>query len=157
VRVRTETDLLAILGLADALGVAAVEGKVDESFGPLVSEWLTDETHKRSRLSALTNVLGLAGQDISRLHYQLLHRTASAVYEAQRYRASTALMLVHSFSTKRSGWTDFATFLQAIDLVSSPKPNEILGPKRIGTVEVYAAWLMDNLPAQLESELGVKP
>jgi hypothetical protein len=32
-----QTDLLAILGLDRNLAVAAVEGKVDESFGPLLS------------------------------------------------------------------------------------------------------------------------
>jgi hypothetical protein len=37
VRGRSQTDLLAILGLDRNLAVAAVEGKVDESFGPLLS------------------------------------------------------------------------------------------------------------------------
>ena len=36
----TQTDLLAALGAGDELAVMAVEAKVTESFGPLVSEWI---------------------------------------------------------------------------------------------------------------------
>jgi hypothetical protein len=46
----------------------------------------------------LCATLGLNTSDVGGLRYQLLHRTASAVYEAQRYRSRRAIMLVHSFS-----------------------------------------------------------
>jgi hypothetical protein len=38
----SQADLLAVVGLDGELAVMAVEGKVDESFGPLVSDWLRD-------------------------------------------------------------------------------------------------------------------
>jgi hypothetical protein len=59
VRGPTQTDLLAILGRRDVLLVAAVEGKVDESFGPFVSEWLTDSPDRRNRLDMLSGLLGV--------------------------------------------------------------------------------------------------
>jgi hypothetical protein len=145
VRGLSQTDLLAILGLGNDLVIVVVEGKVDEPFGPLISEWLTGEPHKQIRLSALAKTLGATGDEISTLRYQLFHRTASAVYEAQRYRSTTALMLVHSFSRKRSGWDEFAAFVRAIGLCENPRPGEILGPKRVEAVALYAAWLTDDL------------
>jgi hypothetical protein len=147
----SQTDLLAVLGLESTLAVLAVEGKVDESFGPLVSEWSTGNEPRRTRLQTLTKLLDLAGQDIAGLRYQLLHRTAAAVYEAERYRAPVALMLVHSFSPRRSGWGGFAAFLQAIGLSKKPTPNEVLGPKRVARIELYAAWLADDMPLSTQS------
>ena len=41
IRGHSQTDLLAIIGLGPALAVAAVEGKVEESFGPLIADWAT--------------------------------------------------------------------------------------------------------------------
>jgi len=126
------------------------EGKVEETFGQLVSEWLGDEPSvsvskgskdKQARLGRSKNVLDLEQQDVSSLRYQLLHRTASAVYEAERYRASTALMLVDSFSAQQSGWTGFARFVRAIGISENPQPGLILGPKRCAEVELYVGWL----------------
>jgi hypothetical protein len=82
VRGPSQTDLLAILGIGSALAIAAVEGKVEETFGQLVSEWLGDEPSvsvskgskdKQVRLGRLKNVLDLEQQDVSSLRYQLLH------------------------------------------------------------------------------------
>ena len=99
----SQTDLLALIGDGEGFAVLGVEGKVDEPFGPLVSEWLTDASaNKRARLSVLQETLGLADHNVSNLRYQLLHRTAAAIYEAQRYKVRRALMFVHSFSEGHS-------------------------------------------------------
>jgi len=140
----SQTDLLAILGVGSSLAIAAVEGKVDEPFGERVSEWLTEGT-RRTRLNRLTEKLGLGSRDVSMLRYQLLHRTMSAVYEAERYRAPTAVMIVHSFSAKSSGWVDFEAFVGALGLTANR--DELVGPKRAGTVELFLGWASDRLPA----------
>ena len=83
----SQTDLLALIGDGEGFAVLGVEGKVDEPFGPLVSEWLTEASaNKRARLSVLQETLGLADHNVSNLRYQLLHRTTAAIYEAQRYK-----------------------------------------------------------------------
>lgn len=151
VRGQTQTDLLAILGIGSKLAVAAVEGKVDETFGPLVCDWLTADLGKQTRLAGLVKLLGMSGHDISTLRYQLFHRTAAAIYEAERYRAGTALLLVHSFSAKRCGWSDFQAFVQAIGLTDSPAPGAIFGPKRVAKVDLYAGWIADQLPVPAAS------
>ena len=95
----SQTDLLALIGDGDGFAVLGIEGKVDEPFGPLISEWLVNASPtKQTRLSELRKTLGLTGCDVSNLRYQLLHRTAAAIYEAQRYKVRRAVMLVHSFS-----------------------------------------------------------
>jgi len=59
------------------------------------------------------------------IRYQLLHRTASAIYEAQRYRTGRALMLVHSFSLTDASFPDFQAFaeLMAMPLDAAPTPT----------------------------------
>jgi len=149
VRGSSQTDLLAILGVGHGLVVAAVEGKVDEPFGPLVSKWLTSDPHRQSRFSGLVKALGATRCGTPMLRYQLFHRTVSAIYEAERYRAPVALLLVHSFSARQSGYTDFAAFVEAIGVTDDPHPNKILGPKCLAEVELYSAWITDDVATSL--------
>lgn len=74
---------LVIVGLGDTLGVIAVEGKVEESFDDLVRNWNTSAS-KQCRLVGLCATLGLDAGRVGNIRYQLIHRTASAVYEAKR-------------------------------------------------------------------------
>jgi hypothetical protein len=62
----------------------------------------------------LLELFGITGRPVGALRYQLLHRTASAVLEAQRYRAREAAMIVQSWSPERDGFDDFAAFATAI-------------------------------------------
>ncbi len=89
----------------------AVEGKVSEPFGPTVQEWQTESSPgKVKRLAFLLSLLGLSSiPDTTR--YQLLHRTASAIIEAQRFNAAHAVMLVHSFSPTSEWFQDYAAFV----------------------------------------------
>ncbi len=89
-----------------------VEGKVNESFGPTVEEWRAEDScGKKTKLAFLLRKLGLPRQIDGAVCYQLLHRTASAVIEGERYRAAAAMLLVHSFSAKQAGWSDYRKFL----------------------------------------------
>ena len=54
----SQTDLLALVQLADGYGVIAVEGKAREPFGPIVSEW-NDGPGKHARLVDLCTHLKL--------------------------------------------------------------------------------------------------
>jgi Domain of unknown function (DUF6946) len=65
---------------------------------------------KRERLDALCEVLGVAAAPDSALRYQLLHRSASALMEAKRIGARTAVMLVQNFRPETSSWSDFERF-----------------------------------------------
>src|SRR5690606_21916130 len=89
----SQTDLLAVLGLAGGgLAVMGVEAKVAEPFGPLIGDELAGEpsARKRERITRLARMIGLDpdGGHMDDLRYQLLHRTAAALFEAERYRAN---------------------------------------------------------------------
>ncbi|WP_370234651.1 MULTISPECIES: DUF6946 family protein [Henriciella] len=117
-RRESQTDILALISTARGLFVAGVEAKVAEPFGPTVSEWLAGASMgKLERLDFLQRKLGLYG-DVSGLRYQLLHRTAAALIEAERFSAAGAAMIVQSFSPVSAWKDDFEAFANALGLES---------------------------------------
>ncbi|EFI34114.1 hypothetical protein Dthio_PD1455 [Desulfonatronospira thiodismutans ASO3-1] len=124
----------------------AVEGKVSESFGPTIQEWQAQSNPgKTARLEFLQRLLELDAVPLS-IRYQLLHRTASALIEAQRFNAQHALMLVHSFSQSHEGFQDYAAFAE---LMGGRASKEILNSagSLSGTL-LHIAWVQGN-PASL--------
>lgn len=110
----SQSDILVLGRTATGAFAMAVEGKVGESFGPLVDEWLAVGTPGRlRRWRSLCQLLGVESAVCGRLRYQLFHRTASALLAAQMHHATVAAFLVHSFSAKRAGFDDFAAFLRS--------------------------------------------
>jgi hypothetical protein len=123
-RRESQTDVLALFRTGSGLLVAAVEGKVDESFGPLVADWRRDGSPgKAERLQHLCARLGLDPAAVDDLHYQLLHRTASALIEAERFTASRAAMIVHSFSPALAWFDAFTRFCERLG-ARRPAPGE---------------------------------
>jgi len=101
-------------------GVAAVavEGKVDEAFGPTVGEKRGEASAGvDERLSWLIDFLEFPACPDT-IRYQLLHRTASALLAAQQFDAAAAVMLVHSFSPNSQWFDDFAEFVGLFGLES---------------------------------------
>lgn len=109
----SQSDIVVIAGLQGEIAVIAVEGKVNEPFDKLVGQW-NDSAGKQTRLDHLCETLDLDPKMCDGLRYQLLHRTASAVYEARRYRCRHAMMLVHSFSPTHRWFEDFSSFALAM-------------------------------------------
>ena len=106
-------DILVLARSTGGLICMTVEGKVRETFGGLVDEWLHRDQYKdnrRTRLSGLCELLEIDISDSLELRYQLLHRTAAALIEAERFSAETAAMLVHSFSPDQEGLDDYVEF-----------------------------------------------
>ena len=140
----SQADVLAVLALPETLAIMAVEGKVDESFGPRVSEWLKNASpQKDERLGRLCRTLGIDTSRAGVLRYQLLHRTASAIYEAKRYRAKLAVMMVHSFDAGDAGFTDFKHFASEMQLPDAA-PTCVVGPKQCEGVDLYLGWAADR-------------
>jgi hypothetical protein len=136
----SQTDLWVLARTRDDLVSIAVEGKVRESFGPTLAEWLGEQTSgKAQRWAALCDLLGMTNDCDRALRYQLVHRTASAVLEARRFHARKAVMLVHSFSAHQDGFVDFQAFaLQFGAAFSRPGELHSLGTK--SGVELYLGW-----------------
>jgi hypothetical protein len=142
----TQTDLLAVLGVGDELAVMAVEAKVTESFGPLVSEWIGEGGEgKEDRLQRLCDLLGFDRGAVGDLRYQLFHRTAAAILEARRYRAKKAVMMVHSFCANATGLADFLAFFERMG-VSGASRDQLSEAAPVRDVTLWAGWASDACP-----------
>jgi hypothetical protein len=110
----SQTDVFSLGRDAEGELVAiAVEGKVNEPFGPTLTEWdAASSEGKRQRLAYIQKMLELSGELPGEVRYQLLHRTASAVTEAYRFNARSAVMIVHSFSQEDHWFEEYLTFLR---------------------------------------------
>jgi hypothetical protein len=111
----SQPDVLALATNASGLAVLAVEGKVDEEFGPTLGAKRAHASPGQSdRLTFLHQTLGLSQPLPDEIRYQLLHRTVSAILVARDFHATTAVMLVHSFSEDNRWFEDYARFCAAL-------------------------------------------
>ena len=124
----SQNDIFVLGKFGNRLVSIAVEGKVNETLGPTVAEKRKDMSPGvKERLEFLIDLLQLKDKELDLVRYQLLHRTASALIEADRFSAtapgvalppasmqscaSNALMLVHSFSQEHKWFEDYAAFV----------------------------------------------
>ncbi len=113
--------MFALIRTGDRTFAATIEGKVDEAFGPTVGAWYANPSEgKRVRMRYLCDLLGLRDTPPDGIRYQLMHRTASALIEADRFKTDEAAMIVHSFSQERKWFDDFANFLALFDASAEP-------------------------------------
>jgi hypothetical protein len=117
----------------------AIEGKVDEPFDKTVDEWRVDASPgKTERLAYLVDVLGLTTPNLDSIRYQLLHRTASAVIEAERLGAKAAAMIVHSFSPENRWFDDYAAFAKLYGLTA--EVGKLVATTAKGGIPLYLGW-----------------
>jgi len=130
---KSETQLFSI----------SVEGKVSESFGEPVNRWiLEDSKGKQERLEFLLKKLGIGSEFDKTIRYQLLHRTASAVIEAERFLASHAMVIIHSFSPKNEWFEDFKEFVSLFG--ATPEVNSVVSTKLPNGMPLHFAWIHGN-------------
>ncbi len=141
----SQTDLLALIGDGAVSAVLGIEGKVKESFDQLVSEWSANASeNKQIRLTELCRTLGLMSTDVCKLRYQLIHRTAAAVYEAQCHNVRQAVMFVHSFSKEHRGFDDFQAFAEAMNAPVS-NINELSCEVEVESISLRLGWVADTV------------
>jgi hypothetical protein len=109
----SQNDIFALIRAADSTFAVTIEGKVNEPFDKPVHEWLKNASPgKIQRLQYICQMLGLTQPLPDHISYQLLHRTASAVIEARRFKTDYAAMIVHSFSPTHMWFDAFTRFTQ---------------------------------------------
>ena len=139
----SQNDLYVLAKNNKGLMTIMVEGKVDETFDKIISEWAKTKSNgmNNERLNFLIEKLMLTDkkEKISEIRYQLLHRTVSAIIEAERIGASQAMILVHSFSKIDSGINDFKNFASLFEVEIGI--NDVQGPILINDIEVYFSWV----------------
>ena len=135
----SQNDLFVLAKAQGQLIAIMVEGKVSETFGRTLEEWNASEfPGKQRRLAFLTEQLGLTGEPPSHVRYQLLHRSASAVIEACRFGARSAIMIVHSFSQNDEWFPDYQAFLSLFSVDTTP--DRLVFVRRTQGVDLYCGW-----------------
>ncbi|GLS35739.1 hypothetical protein GCM10010869_13280 [Mesorhizobium tianshanense] len=123
----SQNDVFALIRFGDQTCAATIEGKVNEPFGPTVGDWFSNPSQgKQERMRHLCSLLGLDEIPPSHIRYQLMHRTASALIEARRFKTDEAAMIVHSFSPQRMWFEDFVMFLRLFGLEAAPDTRSVL-------------------------------
>jgi len=139
----SQNDIFILAKGAGQLVSITVEGKVSEPFGDTIAEWKAHAGGgKETRLRYLCNLLGLDPASVNHVRYQLLHRTASALIEAEKFNAPNALMLVHSFSREDESFDDYERFLALLGVTG--RPNSVVLTKNIHGVNLYLGWVRGN-------------
>ncbi|MFD0466017.1 DUF6946 family protein [Microvirga aerilata] len=117
-----------------------MEGKVDKPFGRLLGNWKANASAgKRQRLAFLCDRLGLDEQQLPPdLHYQLLHRTVSALIEADRFKTDAAAMIVHSFSPQQRWFGAFARFVSLFGC--SAELGKLILVRPDASRPLYSGW-----------------
>ncbi len=139
-RGESQNDLFALVRVGEQTLAVTIEGKVDEPFGQLLGEWKANASPgKRQRLAFLCDRLGLPEEQLPPdLPYQLLHRTVSALIEADRFKTDAAAMIVHSFSPQRRWLDTFARFVSLFDCAAEPDKLVLVRPH--ATRPLYVGW-----------------
>lgn len=120
----SQSDVFALVRHPGGLATYTIEGKVDEPFGPTVGEWGANPSMgKKERLAALCELLGLEACPVD-IRYQLLHRTAAAIIEAEKFDAKYAGMIVHSFSLTKRWFNEFSRFAKLLGAGAAIQPDE---------------------------------
>ena len=140
----SQNDIFVLAKAEGQLVSITVEGKVSEPFGPTLEEWnVRASKGKIRRLAFLKGRLGLSQYFPLHIRYQLLHRTASAIIEAQKFNAKSAVMLVHSFSQSEEWFEDYQAFLKLFEVAA--EPNQLVFVKRTQGIDLYCGWARGNV------------
>lgn len=136
----SQNDIWVLARSGGGLVSIAVEGKVQEPFGPTMDEWIAEGSPgKKKRLAFLQEQLGISSDIPGSVRYQLLHRTASAVIEAKRFGASHAIMLVHSFSQSHEWFPDYAAYAKLFDVEVAV--NRLVSVGERNGVGLHLCWV----------------
>ncbi len=138
----SQNDIFVLAKAGDgALVSMMVESKVSEPFGDSVGVWKANgdgfTANKQERLRGLCRFAGLTDVPDA-IHYQLLHRTASAMIEAETYNAPYAVMIVHSFSPENAHWKAFDAFVRLYG--KTPQIGQLVELTTVGKVRLFAGW-----------------
>jgi hypothetical protein len=139
----SQNDAFLFARIGKQTAAIMIEGKVNEPFGPTVGEWFeAPSIGKKERLLYLCELLGIVSPPPANLRYQLLHRAASAIIEAERFKSDVAIMIVHSFSQEHRWLGDFDAFARHVDAEASL--GELALARAAPGRPFYLGWVTGN-------------
>ena len=149
VAVESQMDVWAVVRTYFGLVSLAVEGKAGEGFAETVGEWRTGAlTEKNERIAFLCDQLGLTKPPSDEIRYQLLHRTVSALLEAERVDAAFAAMVIVSFTDDPRSKDDFGAFTSCLG--GAVSPGQIRRMPSVRNRPLFLGWLDAKLCTDAE-------
>ena len=140
----SQNDIWALLRGPRGLISMAVEAKADEAFGDTLESWKRDASPgKDERLRHLYQVLKCETDLPPGTRYQLVHRTASALIEADRIGAEYAIMMVQSFRKSSPSISDYVAFGNYFNVALSA--NTITRLTQHTKPKLYLAWAISTV------------
>ncbi len=110
---------------------------------PTIGEWRNEASPgKKKRLNFLLRSLGLTTVPADSIRYQLLHRAASAIITGEQYRATAAVLIVHSFSQLHTGWSDYQAFTHLFGVEAIVGTIQRLS--YTSSVPLFGVWVVGN-------------
>lgn len=147
----SSSDMWAFLRAQHGLISMAIEGKARESFGETLNKWRSkapEGSRKEERLRELIKTLALPEQLLENLRYQLLHRAASAVLEAERWHASFAVMIVQAFATDVQSFDEFSLFASLLG--AQARREALVSANAIRGVPLFLGWVTCRVASDAE-------
>ena len=143
-KTQSQNDIFALSKDADAdLVSITIEGKVSEPFGQTMAEWYKDPSPgKKKRIKYLEDVLDMTSDFPEAIRYQLIHRTASALILARRFKAKSAVMIVHSFSQTNEWFEYYQAFTELFG--AKPAISELAHCGKLRSIDLYCGWAKGN-------------
>ena len=156
----SQCDVWALLGTDVGSVSLSVEAKARESFGKnneSLSTWLQGGTSKRSpenRRGRWEDIQRYLPQgDYDNVPYQILHRCAAGVIEADRFGLKNAVFLVQSFGAPDSSFEMYSLFMNALNL---PAEKNKLYFSEVGiedrTIRLGVGWV--DCPFASDSQMA---
>ena len=141
----SQSDVWALIDTAQGRLSLTVEAKANETFGAKsLGAWLVEPPEdKRSGREARWEYVRkhLPGQKPDQyrgVRYQLLHRCAAAVIEAQRWKLAHACFIVQAFCAPDESYAEFELFCGALNC---PTEKHRLATTRVGDVTLSVGWV----------------
>ena len=123
-----------------------VEGKAREDFDVTLGEWKkrTSDNGIQTRLQYIMEYIGLSTSVPEEIRYQILHRTASAVVEAERFHAPYAALVVQSFvvDDTENHYQDFCNFIRLFG--KTPTKGKLIELSQPHGRRLFAAWIQSK-------------
>jgi len=143
-RAPSQTDLWALLRAERGFISLGVEGKAGEPFAKTVTDWLKKDNQPEGRIARLKWLchklnVGDSEAECGSLRYQLFHRTVSALLEATRCGASSAVMLVQAFPGAETSWDDFGRFCEYLGV--GVEPGRLVPVPSQREPQLYVGWV----------------
>jgi len=141
----SQCDVWAMVNTSRGMLSLSVEAKVAEDFGKeMLGEWLASgkspgsPQNRQKRWDHIQKYLPRAADAYSKVRYQILHRCAAAVIEAERLGLRHAAFVVQAFEAPAERFNDFEAFCRVLRI---PAERGSMAMTAVGEIPLGVGWV----------------